>query len=78
MPIVLYHQNLSNLKCLVYFRDGQCCEYSAEDHAICAVGSVRPKPGIFVEAIQYLLVIATPVEVRKKYSMLMFFRLNNL
>ncbi|XP_010932548.2 nuclear pore complex protein NUP155 isoform X1 [Elaeis guineensis] len=43
--------------------DGQCCEYSAEDHAICAVGLVRPKPGIFLEAIQYLLVLATPVEL---------------
>ncbi|XP_038977739.1 nuclear pore complex protein NUP155-like isoform X1 [Phoenix dactylifera] len=43
--------------------DGQCSEYSGEDHAICAVGLVRPKPGIFVEAIQYLLVLATPVEL---------------
>ncbi|KAJ0981266.1 hypothetical protein J5N97_009521 [Dioscorea zingiberensis] len=43
--------------------DGQCPEYSGEEQAICAVGLVRSKPGIFVEAIQYLLVLATPVEL---------------
>lgn len=45
------------------FRDGQCPEYSGEEQAICAVGLVRSKPGVFVEGIQYLLVLATPVEV---------------
>lgn len=44
-------------------RDGQCPEYSGEEEAICAVGLVKAKPGIFVEAIQYLLILATPVEV---------------
>lgn len=43
--------------------DGQCPEYSGEEQAICAVGFARSKPGIFVEAIQYLLVLATPVEL---------------
>nr|XP_043628932.1 nuclear pore complex protein NUP155 isoform X2 [Erigeron canadensis] len=43
--------------------DGQCPEYSGEEQAICAVGLVKAKPGIFVEAIQYLLVLATPVEL---------------
>ncbi|KAL9994557.1 putative nucleoporin, nucleoporin, nucleoporin, subdomain 1 [Helianthus debilis subsp. tardiflorus] len=43
--------------------DGQCPEYSGEEQAICAVGLVKTKPGIFVEAIQYLLVLATPVEL---------------
>eukprot|EP01018_Ginkgo_biloba_P001309 Gb_24664 [translate_table: standard] len=43
--------------------DGQCPEYSGEEQAICAVGLAKAKPGIFVEAIQYLLVLATPVEL---------------
>ncbi|KAF8095111.1 hypothetical protein N665_0341s0035 [Sinapis alba] len=44
-------------------RDGQCPEYSGEDQAICAVGLAKCRPGVFVEAIQYLLVLATPVEL---------------
>ncbi|GFZ15839.1 nucleoporin 155 [Actinidia rufa] len=44
-------------------RDGQCPEYGGEEQAICAVGLAKAKPGIFVEAIQYLLVLATPVEL---------------
>ncbi|CAI9296952.1 unnamed protein product [Lactuca saligna] len=43
--------------------DSQCPEYSGEEQAICAVGLVKVKPGVFVEAIQYLLVLATPVEL---------------
>lgn len=43
--------------------DGQCPEFSGEEQAICAVGLAKAKPGIFVEAIQYLLVLATPVEL---------------
>ncbi|WOG89035.1 hypothetical protein DCAR_0208271 [Daucus carota subsp. sativus] len=43
--------------------DGQCPEYSGEEEAICAVGLAKAKPGIFVEAIQYLLILATPVEI---------------
>ncbi|XP_077230476.1 nuclear pore complex protein NUP155-like isoform X2 [Tasmannia lanceolata] len=43
--------------------DGQCPEYSGEEQAICAVGLVKCKPNIFVEAIKYLLVLATPVEL---------------
>ena len=38
-----------------------------DGQAICAVGLARAKPGIFIEAIQYLLVLATPVEVRLVY-----------
>ena len=38
-------------------------EYSGEDETISAVGLVRPKQGIFVEAIQYLLVVCTTIEV---------------
>ncbi|KAJ9135718.1 hypothetical protein P3X46_032870 [Hevea brasiliensis] len=43
--------------------DGQCLEYSVEEQAICAVGLAKSKAGVFVEAIQYLLVLATPVEL---------------
>ncbi len=45
-------------------RDGQCPEYSGEEQAICAVGLARAKPGVFMEAIQRVIVLATPVEVR--------------
>lgn len=44
-------------------RDGQCPEYSGEEQAICAVGLAKCRTGVFVEAIQYLLVLATPAEV---------------
>ncbi|KAF3432114.1 hypothetical protein FNV43_RR26853 [Rhamnella rubrinervis] len=43
--------------------DGQCPEYSGEEQAICAVGLAKSKPGVFIEAIQYLLILATPVEL---------------
>lgn len=33
------------------------------DQIIVSVGLVRPKPGIFVETIRYLLVLTTPVEI---------------
>ena len=49
---------------MVEGRDGQCPEYSGEEQAICAVGLVKAKPGVFMEAIQHLIVLATPVEVR--------------
>ncbi|KAB1205824.1 hypothetical protein CJ030_MR7G027991 [Morella rubra] len=45
------------------YLDGQCPEYSGEEQAICAVGLAKSKPGVFIEAIQYLLVLATPVEL---------------
>lgn len=49
--------------CFLYcFRDGQCKEHN-EEQAVLAVGLARAKPGVFVEAIQYLLVLATPIEV---------------
>ena len=49
-------------------RDGQCPEYSGEEQAICAVGLAKSKSGVFVEAIQHLLVLATPAEVLKFHS----------
>jgi nuclear pore complex protein Nup155 len=44
-------------------RDGQRAEYCGDDQVICAVGLAKARPGVFVEAIQYLVVIANPVEV---------------
>lgn len=38
-------------------------EYSGEEQAIVAVGLVRPRPGVFVEAIQQLLVLCTTTEI---------------
>lgn len=52
-------------------RDGQCPEYSGEEQAICAVGLAKSKPGVFVEAIQYLLVLATPAEVLEFHFQIM-------
>ena len=43
--------------------DGQCPEYNGEEQALCAVGLAKAKPGIFVEAIRHVLILATPVEV---------------
>lgn len=43
--------------------DGQCPEFNVEEQAICAVGLCKSKPGIFIEAIQYLLILATPLEL---------------
>ncbi|CAI0383391.1 unnamed protein product [Linum tenue] len=43
--------------------DGQCSDYNTEEQAICAVGLAKTKPGVFVEAIQYVLVLATPAEL---------------
>ena len=39
-------------------------EYGGEEQAIVAVGLARPRPGVFVEAIQHLLVLCTTTEVR--------------
>ncbi|XP_039069008.1 nuclear pore complex protein NUP155-like isoform X2 [Hibiscus syriacus] len=44
-------------------RDGQCPEYNVEEQTICAVGLTKSRHGIFIEAIQYLLILATPVEL---------------
>ena len=38
-------------------------EYSGEEQAICAVGLAKPRPGVFVAAIQHVLVLCTTVEV---------------
>lgn len=48
---------------LFIFRDGQCPDFNVEEQAICAVGLAKSRPGIFIEAIQHLLILATPVEV---------------
>jgi hypothetical protein len=46
-----------------------CCsgdvpvEYCGEEQAICCVGLAKPRPGVFLSAIQHVLVLATTVEV---------------
>ncbi|XP_044491621.1 nuclear pore complex protein NUP155-like isoform X2 [Mangifera indica] len=42
--------------------DGQCPEYTRKEQVICAVGLAKSRPEIFVEAIQYLIILAMPVE----------------
>eukprot|EP00898_Chlorokybus_atmophyticus_P007513 jgi/Chlat1/7763/Chrsp66S07231 len=44
-------------------RDDSPVEYSGEDQAICAVGLAPATPGVFIQAIQYLLVLATAAEI---------------
>lgn len=38
-------------------------EYSGEEQAICAVGLLQPRAGVFLEAIQHVIVLCTTVEV---------------
>ena len=38
-------------------------EYSGEDQAIVSVGLCTPHPGVFIEAIQYVLVVCTTTEI---------------
>ena len=45
------------------FVDEEPLEYSGEEQAICAVGLARPRRGVFAEAVDFLLVVATPAEV---------------
>ncbi|KAF8069564.1 NUP155 [Scenedesmus sp. PABB004] len=50
-----------------YDRSGDVpVEYSGEEQAICCVGLARPRPGVFLAAIQHVLVLATTVEVRRQ------------
>jgi len=37
-----------------------------EEQAICCAGLTRPKPNLFQQAVQYLLVVCTTVEVRSQ------------
>ena len=48
--------------CLAGCRQYVPLEYSGEEQSICAVGLVRPRQGVFVEAIQHLLVLCTTTE----------------
>jgi nuclear pore complex protein Nup155 len=43
-------------------------EYSGEEQAICCVGLAKPKPNVFLSAIQHILVLATPVEVCRSWG----------
>jgi hypothetical protein len=51
------------------FRRGVPAEYSGEEQAIYAVGLAKARPGVFNEAIQHLLVLATPCEVQPPLSL---------
>jgi len=46
------------------FRGDVPVEYCGEEQAICCVGLAKPRPGVFLSAIQHVLVLATTVEVR--------------
>lgn len=47
-----------------YDRSGDVpVEYCGEEQAICCVGLAQPKPGVFLSAIQHVLVLATTVEI---------------
>lgn len=39
-------------------------EYCGEEQAICSVGLLKPRPGVFLEAIQHIIVLCTTTEVR--------------
>ena len=47
----------------------QCCRLSVptkwqEEQAICCAGLTKPKPNVFQQAVHYILVVCTTVEVR--------------
>jgi hypothetical protein len=44
-------------------RDDVPLEYASEEQAISCVGLVTPKPGVFMESMAHLLVVATTTEV---------------
>ncbi|KAJ9533501.1 hypothetical protein QJQ45_026553, partial [Haematococcus lacustris] len=47
-----------------YDRSGDVpVEYGGEEQAICAVGLARPRPGVFLAAIQHVIVLCTTTEV---------------
>ena len=41
-------------------------EYCGEEQAISCVGLAKPKPGVFLEAVQHLLIVATTTEVGRR------------
>jgi hypothetical protein len=49
--------------CLLVCSGDVPVEYCGEEQAICAVGLVTPRQGVFLEAIQHLLVLCTTTEV---------------
>lgn len=63
LKINIVLSRISKFLLFLSFRDGQCPEYNRDEQAILAVGLAKAKPGVFIEAIQYLIVLATPVEV---------------
>ncbi len=49
--------------CTLIIDRNDFCVYDGLDQIIISVGVVTPKPGVFIDDIKQLLVIATPVEV---------------
>ncbi|KAK9925018.1 hypothetical protein M0R45_033359 [Rubus argutus] len=43
--------------------DGHCLQEYKGEATVCAVGLVKPKPSVFYESIEYVLVLATPDEL---------------
>lgn len=57
------------MRCCIVLCSGDVpVEYSGEEQAICCVGLVKPKPNVFLSAIQHILVLATPVEVCRRWG----------
>ena len=50
------------------YRNDVPLEYSNEEQAICAVGLMKPKFGVFPEAVQYVLIICTASEVHARIA----------
>ncbi|CEG82472.1 Putative Carnitine O-acetyltransferase [Rhizopus microsporus] len=46
-----------------YNTGGDICEYVDQDQPITAVGLVKPKPGVFNPKIDYLLIVATALQI---------------
>lgn len=48
------------------YRNDVPLEYSNEEQSISAVGLVKPRPNVFHDAVQYVLVVCTTTEVRTR------------
>ncbi len=50
--------------CVCVYSDDVPIEYCGEEQAITAVGLVKPRPGVFLDALPYIIVLCTTTEVR--------------
>jgi nuclear pore complex protein Nup155 len=60
---VIFYKSVDLMHMLVACSGDVPIEYCGEDQAICAVGIVTPRPGVFLEAVKHLLVLCTTAEV---------------